>query len=106
MLEVLYGRALAYEFGLRYLSFKREVLCRVFYKEQPLGDYRIDFVVGDAILVEIKALPQLTKMHYAQAYNYLVGTGLEVGLLLNFGTFSLEYKRLLCTESRMELKNL
>jgi GxxExxY protein len=94
--EVIYQRALAYEMGVAGLSFAREIEQPIFYKDlpEPIGTRRADFVVEDKVLVELKAVIQLEDVHLAQALNYLKVYQLEVGLLINFGSRSLTFKRL------------
>jgi GxxExxY protein len=98
--EVIYQRALAYEMHKAGLDFAREIEQDIFYKDlsEPIGTRRADFVVEGKILVELKALVQLEDVHLAQALNYLKAYKLEVGLLINFGTKSLEFKRLVLTQ--------
>ncbi len=95
--EVIYQRALAYEFHQAGLTFAREIEQQIYYKNlpEPIGTRRADFVVEDKILVELKATKQLEDVHFAQALNYLKVYKLEVGLLINFGGKSLEFKRLI-----------
>jgi len=94
--EVIYQRALAYEMYLAGLSFAREIEQDIFYKDlpDPIDTRRADFVVEDKVLVELKAITQLEDVHLAQALNYLRAYRLEVGLLINFGGRSMEFKRL------------
>jgi len=94
--EVIYQRALAHEMLIAGLSFQRELEKNIFYKElpEPIGTRRADFVVDENILVEIKAVAKLEDVHLAQALNYLKAYKLEVGLLINFGAKSMEFKRL------------
>jgi GxxExxY protein len=94
--EVIYQRALAYEMRKAGLEFAREIEQEIFYKEleEPIGTRRADFVVEGKVLVEIKAIIQLEDVHWAQALNYLKAYKLEVGLLINFGSKSLRFKRL------------
>jgi GxxExxY protein len=92
--EVIYQRALAYELGLQKIAFEREFEMPVMYKELQIGTRRVDFLVQEQISVEIKALIQLKDVHLAQAMNYLEAYNLEIGLLINFGAKSLEFKRL------------
>ena len=97
--EVIYQRALSYEFSKTGLTFNREIKQKIFYKDlaQPIGTRRADFVVEDKILVEIKAIKELEDVHLAQALNYLKAYKLEVGLLINFGSKSMTFKRLILT---------
>ena len=93
--EVIYQRALAWEMGQRNLEFAREIEQDIFYKDlpEPIGTRRADFVVEGKILVELKAVIQLEDVHLAQVLNYLKAYKLEVGLLINFGSKSLTFKR-------------
>lgn len=91
--EVIYQRALAIEMADSGLSFHREMEMPVFYKEQRIGMRRVDFLVEEVISVELKALIKLEDVHLAQAINYLEAYNLEIGLLINFGARSLEFKR-------------
>ncbi len=95
--EVIYQRALAWEMGQRGLAFAREIEQEIFYKTlpEPIGKRRADFVVEATILVELKAVIQLEDVHLAQALNYLKAYRLKVGLLINFGSKSLTFKRLI-----------
>ena len=94
--EVIYQRALAYEMSEAGLVFVREIDQDIFYKNlpEPIGTRRADFVVEGKVLVEVKAIVQLEEVHIAQVLNYLKAYRLEVGLLLNFGSKSLTFKRL------------
>ena len=91
--EVIYQRALAIEMGDQGLSFSREHEMPIYYKGQHIGTRRVDFLVGGNISVELKAVIQLEDVHLAQAINYLEAYNLEVGLLINFGSRSLQFKR-------------
>lgn len=97
--EVIYQRALAWEMKQRDLEFAREIEQDIFYKDlqKPIGTRRADFVVEGKVLVELKAIIQLEDVHLAQALNYLKAYKLEVGLLINFGSKSLTFKRLILT---------
>jgi len=97
--EVIYQRALAYELGKFGLSYKREIEQQIFYKDlpEPIGTRRADFVVEEKVLIEMKAISEITDVHYAQSLNYLKIYKLEVGLLINFGSKSLTFKRLVYT---------
>ncbi len=94
--EVIYQRALAWELSKVGLSYAREIEQDIFYKElpEPIGTRRADFVVEGKVLVELKAIIQLEDVHLAQVLNYLKAYRLEVGLLINFGSKSLTFKRL------------
>src|SRR5699024_4984623 len=94
--EVIYQRALAWEMRQAGLKFAREIAQDIFYKDlpEPIGTRRADFVVEDKVLVELKAQIELKDVHMAQALNYLQAYRLEVGLLINFGSPSLTFKRL------------
>ena len=91
--EVIYQRALEIEMGLASLEFSRELEMPVFYREHEIGTRRVDFFVEYRIMVEIKAIIKLEDVHLAQAMNYLEAYKMEIGLLLNFGAKSLEFKR-------------
>ena len=92
--EGVYQRALAIEMGDAGIAFRREEEMPVFYKGQKVGSRRTDFLVGDVVAVELKAVFKLEDAHYAQAISYLEAFDLDVGLLLNFGGRSLEVKRI------------
>jgi len=93
--EVIYQRALAIEFDKQIVHFSREVEMPIFYKELSVGTRRVDFFIENKVLVEIKAVIQLDEVHLAQALNYLEAFNHEIGLLINFGSKSLQFKRLL-----------
>ena len=93
--EIIYQRALAKEMDLQDVPFQREFEMPIFYKTEQIGTRRVDFLVYEKVSVEIKALTHLEDVHLAQAINYLEAYNLEVGLLINFGTKSLEFKRLI-----------
>jgi GxxExxY protein len=92
--EVIYQRALAIEMQLAEISFDREFEMPIYYREQQIGSRRVDFLVQGVISVELKALTKLEDVHFAQAINYLEAYNLEIGLLINFGETSLNFKRL------------
>lgn len=92
--EVIYQRALAIEMELDKLVFAREVEMPIFYREVAIGTRRVDFLVEEKVLVELKAITKTEDVHLAQALNYLEAFKLEVGLLINFGAKSLEFRRL------------
>ena len=92
---MIYQRALALEMARAGLTFAREIEQDIFYKEspEPIGTRRADFVVEGKVLVELKAISKLEDVHIAQLLNYLRAYRLEVGLLINFGSKSMEFKR-------------
>ncbi len=92
--EIIYQRALAIEMSLAGIEYQREFEMPIFYREEHIGTRRVDFLVEGVISVEIKAITKLEDVHLAQAINYLEAYNLEVGLLINFGETSLNFKRL------------
>ena len=93
--EVIYQRALDIELAQQGLIASREHEMDIFYKGIKIGNRRVDFFVEEKVMVEIKAVVQLEDVHLAQAINYLEAYGLEIGLLLNFGNRSLQFKRVM-----------
>lgn len=93
--EVIYQRALEIEFTDNRISFSREHEMPIYYKQQQIGTRRVDFLVEGVVSVELKAITKLEDVHLAQAINYLEAYDLEIGLLINFGGKSLEFKRLI-----------
>jgi GxxExxY protein len=91
--EVIYQRALAIEMEKHGLGFKRELEMAIYYDGIDIGTRRVDFFVEDQIMVELKALIKLEDVHIAQAMNYCQAYNLPIGLLINFGGKSLEFKR-------------
>ena len=92
--EVIYQRALAIEMQVDGLSYQREMKMPIFYREEQIGTRRVDFFVEDCIMVELKALIKMEDVHLAQAMNYLEAYKMGIGLLINFGAKSLEFKRI------------
>ena len=93
-LEVVYGDALEMEFQERGIPYQREKELQIYYKERVLPHfYKADFICYDSVVVELKAVENLTVECQAQVLNYLAATGCKVGLLLNFGRRSLEKRR-------------
>ena len=100
-LEAVYQQSLAIEFSARTIPFSPEVELPVYYKGERLNcSYRADFVCYNEVIVELKALKAMTGVEEAQLLNYLKATGLERGLLLNFGCPRLEFKRFVFTHLR------
>ena len=93
--EVIYQRALAIEMTLQGLHFSREHEIPISYKGTLIGSRRVDFFVEGSVMVELKAVIQLEDVHLAQAINYLEAYGLDIGLLINFGSRSLQFKRVM-----------
>ncbi len=91
--EVIYQRALAIEMEKQGLSFQCEMSMDILYEGEHIGTRRVDFFVEDEIMVEIKALINLEDVHLAQAMNYCQAYNLPIGLLINFGSKSLQFKR-------------
>ena len=95
-LEPVYQEAMALELNDRDVPNQREVTLPVSYKGRRLAcEYRADFVCFDSVIVELKALSELTSVQEAQVINYLKATGIKIGMLINFGAKSLQYKRLI-----------
>ena len=92
--EVIYQRALGIEFRNQGIKFSREFEMPIFYEGHHIGTRRVDFLVEDVISVELKALIALEDVHLAQAINYLEAYNLEIGMLINFGSRSMQYHRL------------
>ena len=93
-LEAVYQEALEREFTYQEISYKSQHPVRIEYKGKPLKKtYEPDFICYDDVIVEIKALDKLSGVEQAQIINYLKATGIKIGLLINFGSKSLEHKR-------------
>lgn len=91
--EVIYQRSLAIEFQEENIRYVMELTMPLFYKNKEVGLRRVDFLVEDKVLVELKAVSEIGNTHYNQVLNYLTAYKLEVGLLINFGESSLNFKR-------------
>lgn len=91
--EVIYQRALAIEMNKQGLGFQREMEMSIYYEGIDIGTRRVDFFVEDVIMLELKVLIKLDKVYLAQAMNYCQAYNLPIGLLINFGAKSLEFKR-------------
>ena len=94
-LEAVYQAALERELTLRNLPFEQKVKLPVTYKDIAVGTYEADFVIDNKFVVEIKAVSKLNASHQTQAMHYLAATGMRLALLLNFGTGSLEHRRVI-----------
>jgi GxxExxY protein len=97
--EVIYQRALALEFKKANIDYQRELEIDIFYRDfnVAIGTRRADFLVEKKVLVELKATTAIEDVHLAQILNYLKAYRIEVGLLINFGTKSMEFKRVVLT---------
>ena len=92
--EYIYHRALIIEFKLQELDFISEYEIKIYYKGELIGLRKVDFLVNGIIPIEIKAATELSDLNIAQAKNYLEAGGIEIGLLINFGASSLQFKRM------------
>ncbi len=92
--EVIYQRALAIEFRKAAINFIREMEMPIYYGGEEVGTRTVDFFVSNTVMVELKAITQLDKVHLAQALNYLEAYKIEIGLLINFGDASLKFHRI------------
>lgn len=98
-LEGVFADAMAYELHQRGIVFQREVRIPVYYKGIKLPHaYRADFLVGDGIILELKAIKALGEAEKFQALHYLRATGLKLAILLNFGSAKLDWTRVVCTK--------
>lgn len=92
--EVIYQRCLAIELEKQKLLFARELEMPIYYEDVEVGTRRADFIVENKVMVELKAVIKLEDVHLAQGLNYLQAYKIDKGLLINFGSPSLEVKRL------------
>jgi GxxExxY protein len=92
-LEAMYEEALAIELAAAGLTFERQKLLPVFYREHLIGEHRLDFLVEGKVIVELKAISALDDIHFANVRSYLKAANLEDALLLNFATARLTVKR-------------
>jgi GxxExxY protein len=92
--EVIYQRALAIELSMKTIFFEREKEMPIHYKGEQIGTRRVDFFIENSIMLELKSLVKLENVHLAQAINYLEAYNMRIGLLINFGSKSLEFKRI------------
>ncbi|MGH8102999.1 MAG: GxxExxY protein [bacterium] len=89
-IESLYKEALAIEFGRRKIPFRRQVLVGITYKSTSIGEARLDFLVDESLIVDLKAVEALLPIHTAQVISYLKATRLKLGLLFNFNVTALK----------------
>lgn len=92
-LETVYEQALAVEFAIRGIAFVRQKSIPLFYRDHQIGEHRVDFLVENKIVVELKAVEALEKVHFAIVRSYLKAAGLSDGLILNFSSMPLTVKR-------------
>jgi GxxExxY protein len=85
-LEAIYEEALSMEFQIREIPFARQFPVKIFYKNREVGEHRLDFLIEDALVVEIKSIGEFAPVHSAQVRSYLKATGKLLGLLINFNT--------------------
>ena len=105
-LESIYHRALIHELALCNLSCESELQIDVCYKNQLIGHHRLDIVVENTVIVELKAVSAIVDTHIAQTLSYLKATNLEVALIVNFGLPTLVWKRLIKSRELRELREL
>jgi GxxExxY protein len=98
--EIMYSRALAIEMPKAGLYFEREMEVPIHYEGEEIGIRRVDFFVEGKVMVELKAITLLEKVHLAQALNYLEAYKMEIGLLINFGETSLKFHRIIKSQNR------
>lgn len=99
-LESVYQLALEKELGLRSIPFQHQVELPVSYKETLVGIFKADLIIDNKIIIEIKGRSRLNAAHEAQALHYLAATGLQLAILINFGMSSLEYRRVVKSETK------
>ena len=99
-LESVYEEALAIELKLHDIKFERQKEIPVFYRDKIIKTFVCDFLVNKQIIVELKAIKQISEIEKIQVTNYLKASGIEIGLLINFGSVSLEYKRLINSKKK------
>jgi GxxExxY protein len=103
--EVIYQRALSIELNMQNLQHKREKEMQLTYKGYDIGKRRVDFFIEEKIMLEIKAVKVLEDVHLAQAINYLEAYNMEIGFLINFGSTSLQFKRVMKPKNQSPSNN-
>ena len=103
--ELIYSRCLAIEFDKINLSYKKELELPIYYNDAVVGRRRVDFMVEEKIVVELKAIAELTDKELNQALNYLENHRQEIGLLINFGAKSLQFKRIINSKMTVQTTN-
>ena len=99
-MEVVYQSAMIVECGIRNIETESEIELPIFYKNIMVGSRRADLLVKQKVIVELKAVIELTDTHLAQAINYLEAFSLDIGLLINFGETSLKFHRIINSQNR------
>jgi GxxExxY protein len=102
--EFIYQRCLAIEMNKHHLTFARELEMSIYYDGIKVGKRRVDFLVEDNVMVELKAVPEIQGAHISQTLNYLEAYKLQTGLFINFGASSLQFKRLTIEQNLKSLK--
>ena len=92
--ENIYEESLVKEFKDRGINYERQKMIEVYYKGEKMGEYRLDMVVEGKIILELKAVLELNKVFESQLISYLKATGMRLGILINFGSQRVEYKRM------------
>lgn len=95
--EDIYQKATALELATHNIPFEQQKTIQVFYKEHCLGNFRLDLIVDDKIILELKAVAAFIDLHKQQLLSYLKATGLQLGILINFGSKRVEYTRIINT---------
>lgn len=104
--EVIYQRCLVIELERSGLSFGREVEQELYYEGIHVGERRADFIIENDVIVELKAVNNLENVHLAQVKNYLVAYNKPIGLLINFGAISLQFKKIYNPKHELNPKNI
>lgn len=92
--ENIYESALAKEFKERKINYERQRLIDVYYKGEKIGEYRLDMVVEEKIVLELKAVSEVNEIFESQLLSYLKATEMKLGILINFGSKKVEFKRI------------
>ena len=94
-LESVYREALGVELQIRGIAYEQEFPLQVMYKGKCLGEFKPDMLVDGKVILELKAVREISQTHIAQALHYLTSTGIRLALVLNFGAGSLQWKRVI-----------
>lgn len=93
LMESIYHNALKIELRKKGIKYESEITVKIWYSDEEVGSHRLDLVVNDEIIVELKTVPEISNVHRAQVMSYLKAAGLEIGLILNFSKPTLEVRR-------------